>query len=230
MKGIKHIFFDLDRTLWDFETNARSALTDIFHKYNLGKSFSGPEEFFEIYNHHNERLWEGYRKGQHSKEILRSKRFELTLAEKKIRNRDLAINAGEDYLRICPQKTILFEGATEVLEYLRPNYNLHILTNGFKSTQESKLKNCGLDPYFMTLFTSETIGFHKPNAGIFRFAVNSLNARKTECVMIGDDPAVDIAGASGYGLQTILFDPVERYADTRADFTIKTLLDLKEIL
>ncbi len=230
MKGIRHIFFDLDRTLWDFESNARSALTDIFHKYDLGKGFRDPNEFFEIYNLHNERLWAGYRKGQLSKEILRSKRFELTLAEKKIRDPDLAMKAGEDYLLICPQKNILFEGTKEVLEYLQPKYQLHILTNGFKITQESKLKNCGLESYFQQLFTSETIGYHKPSQEIFRYAVNSLNARKSECVMIGDDPEVDIAGAADYGLQTILFDPEEKYFESPADFRVKTLLELKAIL
>ena len=33
MKKYKSIFFDLDHTLWDFETNSREALTELHHSF-----------------------------------------------------------------------------------------------------------------------------------------------------------------------------------------------------
>src|SRR6056297_2506751 len=108
MKKYRHIYFDLDRTLWDFNSNSKAALSEIFYKFELNSHFTNDDEFIKVYHKHNERLWDQYRRGNLTKEILRSKRFDLTLKEKKIKNNFLAEKIGEEYLRISPLKTILF--------------------------------------------------------------------------------------------------------------------------
>ena len=75
MKKYRHIFFDLDRTLWDFDSNSAAALTEIFVRNRLERFFSSPEPFIEGYNRHNEILWEWYRRGDIKKEILLSFAF-----------------------------------------------------------------------------------------------------------------------------------------------------------
>ncbi|MCF8366306.1 MAG: noncanonical pyrimidine nucleotidase, YjjG family, partial [Bacteroidales bacterium] len=63
-KKYKHIFFDLDMTLWDFETNAREAYQDIYQKFELRKrGIENIDDFINTYFRHNDRLWDLYRKG-----------------------------------------------------------------------------------------------------------------------------------------------------------------------
>jgi len=230
LKTYKHIFFDLDRTLWDFDSNSRSALMDVFELHQLGRYFDSPEPFISGYHKHNEVLWNRYRKGTIKKELLRSLRFDLTLQDAKVEDNELAKAIGEDYLQLSTEKTILFPYTHEILEYLDKKYPLYILTNGFRETQFSKMKNCDLSKYFHTVFTSETIGFNKPHPKIFQWAVSSVNGRKEECIMIGDDIEVDILGAQSYGIDQVFFNPEKLITEARPTHTIESLAELKGIL
>ena len=230
MKVYKHIFFDLDRTLWDFDANSRAALTDVFRKYNLDQYFESPEPFVKSYHKHNEILWYQYREGNIKKEILRSLRFELTLRDAGVENHDLAKEIGEDYLVLSTEKTILFPYTHEILSYLQKKYPPYILTSGFRETQFSKMKNCDLTKYFHTVFTSETIGYNKPNPKIFQWAITSVNVRKDECLMIGDDVEVDILGAKSFGIDQVFFNPDKILTDSKPTYEIESLLELKNFL
>ena len=230
MKTYKHIFFDLDRTLWDFDSNSRAALIDVFHKHNLDRYFESPEPFVTGYHRHNDVLWSQYRDGHIKKEILRYLRFELTLKDANIENPELARVIGDEYLQLSTEKTILFPHTHEVLSYLNKKYPLYILTNGFRETQFSKMNNCDIMKYFDHVFTSETIGINKPHPKIFQWAMSSVNGKKEECIMIGDDFEVDILGAKSAGMDQVFFNPDEIKEKIRPSFEIKSLLELKSIL
>jgi putative hydrolase of the HAD superfamily len=137
---------------------------------------------------------------------------------------------GEDYLLLSTLKNKLFPNAHEILAWLKGKYHLYILTNGFRETQLAKLKNCKLEGYFEKVFTSETIGYNKPNQKIFHWAVSSVNADKEECIMIGDDEKVDIAGAKQYGIDTIFFNPKGFDRTIIPTYEIKDLNELRNIL
>ena len=138
---IKHIFFDLDRTLWDFETNSHECLLELCNTYNLKeKGIKNYEEFIENYKIHNEKLWELYRVDKISQKDLRRERFQRALADYNIKDSLLAEKIGEDYVSQCPKKDKLFPYTVEVLDYLFDKYQLHIITNGFHNTQHVKLK------------------------------------------------------------------------------------------
>jgi len=146
----QHLFFDLDRTLWDFDANSSMALKRIYKTYKLEEYYQSPEEFLKIYNHHNDLLWDTYRKGQIAKADLRIKRFARTLEEKGITDTELAYKVGEEYMDITPRLNMLAPNTFKILDYLQErNYKLYILTNGFISTQEKKMKNSGLSTYFL---------------------------------------------------------------------------------
>jgi putative hydrolase of the HAD superfamily len=206
-KKYKHLFFDIDRTLWDFEANSIEAFRDIIVKYKLDERGVKLEEFNASYHKHNERLWVAYRKGQLKKHVLRSKRFELVLEEFGIDDDVMAHCIGEDYITIAPTKSLLFPFVVETLEYLQQqDYQMHIITNGFDEVQFRKLKNSGLDHFFTRVVTSDTLGVQKPHPKIFEYAVNSANARKKESIMIGDDLELDIRGARNYGIDQVFFN------------------------
>ncbi len=205
---IKHIFFDLDRTLWDFEANSHQTLLELCTSHNLSdKGVEDYEAFIKNYKAHNEQLWDLYRVDKISQKDLRRERFERALVDYKIEDAELAAKIGEDYVAICPKKNKLFPYSIEVLEYLSQKYKLHIITNGFHEVQHIKLKHAGLIPYFDNIITSEQVGAKKPNPKIFNYALKKANTSAEESIMIGDDLEVDVLGAEEMGIQSIFFNP-----------------------
>lgn len=227
----KHIFFDLDRTLWDFEASAMQAFEVIFDKYELNKrGVESPFDFHEKYTDHNEKLWDLYRVGKITKEDLRGKRFYLTLQEYNIQDKDLAENIGLDYTVISPSLVNLFPNAIEILTYLKPLYELHIITNGFSEVQDIKLQSSGMDKFFKQVITSEEAGVKKPDSKIFEFALAKSGANLTESIMIGDDYPVDIVGAQEMGMDQVYFNPQRINNSNGCTFEIADLIELKDIL
>ncbi len=230
MKKYKNIYFDLDRTLWDFDSNAKETFQDIYEKHELHKIFNSFDNFYNTYVKHNERLWKIYRDGKIRKSVLAFKRFALTLEEFGVKDEDLAKIIGQDYIEISPTKKRLFPGTYETLEYLKIKYNLYIITNGFNEVQFTKLKNSKLDTFFKKIFTSENAGAQKPNAKIFEHALKSVNARKKESVMIGDDLDTDIIGAKKFGLDQVYFNPQGKKHSEDITHEITSLKELLNIL
>lgn len=201
MNNIKHIFFDLDHTLWDFETNSDIAFEAIFKKYQVNANI---DKFLNYYRGINENYWKLYREERITKEELRVGR--LRDAFKKIKyeaDMDLIDNLSVDYIEYLPKNNQLFEGTFEILEHLKPNYNLHIITNGFNEVQFKKIENSGMTHFFDKIITSEEAGVKKPNPIIFEFALKKTNAISTESIMIGDNWEADIMGAKNVGFDVI---------------------------
>jgi putative hydrolase of the HAD superfamily len=230
--SIQHVFFDLDRTLWDFEKSAEQAFDHIFDKYNLGiMGVPSGKAYHDAYTIHNERLWELYRKGEIAKEVLRGKRFNLTNNQFGIVDEDLAEKIGFEYVRVSPLIVKLFPYAIGILEYLsQKDYNLHIITNGFEEVQAVKLRESQMKKYFDKVITSEEAGIKKPEKGIFDYAFKKTGASPEESIMIGDDFEVDIIGAKNVGMAQIFFDPKKLMSKPDCDFHIECLKEIEGIL
>ncbi len=227
MKYIKHIFFDLDHTLWDFEENARHTLTDIFHDFNLANILNTDlNNFISTFININYQLWKKYDNHAISKNELRKSRCIILLNHFQVKNDDLATKIEATYLSICPSKSILFPHTLETLAYLQPKYNLHILTNGFKSTQTIKLETSKLTPFFQEIITSECANTLKPHPEMFEYALNKANAKIQESLMIGDNLINDIHAAQNFGMQTIHFDPNNDFSEN----SINCISQLKKLL
>lgn len=230
-KSYKHIFFDLDRTLWDFDATAQEAFEDIYTRFNLkDKGIKNVNIFKEYYNHHNEILWTQYRKGRLTKEVLRGLRFHLTLKEFDIIDDDLAQQIGAHYVKISPLIVNLFPNTYEILDYLQTKYQLHIITNGFSEVQFTKLKASDLEKYFDKVITSEKADVKKPDAKIFLYALSKADANIEESIMIGDDLEVDILGARNMGMDQVFFDPFSKSKQNGATYYINDLIELKKYL
>jgi len=230
-KPYKHLFFDLDRTLWDFDTSSIEAFHKIYNKFDLkSKGVDSVELFIKKYTYHNDILWNQYREGKLAKEILRGLRFAHTLEEFGINNKELAQQIGDYYVEVSPLLVHLFPNAHKVLAYLYPHYHLHIITNGFSEVQFTKLKSAKLDKYFNEIITSEEAGVKKPDPLIFSFAFNRTKARAGDSLMIGDDIGVDIVGARQIGMDQVLFDPDKKSSTDGATFYINDLIELKKFL
>ena len=230
MRPYKHIFFDLDRTIWDFDRNSGETIKELFFKYQLDRSINDPEDFIKVYHKVNGQLWSLYRKGEMTKDILRTKRFRMSLSHFGITDDDLAEKFGDDYLDMSPTKTLLIPHSREILDYLQTRYCLHIITNGFLTTQKIKLKNCRIDQYFQSLTTSEVVGYNKPRPEIFSQALSAVNARKNQSIMIGDDLEVDILGARKFGIDQVFLNRDGVVHNDPVTYEIDSLLALNDVL
>lgn len=230
MKEYKHLFFDLDRTIWDFETSSRKAIKNLFNKYKIsGKAGVKFENFLKKYREINSMLWDLYRKGEIKKEFLNIERFRLTLKEFGIDDALLAGDFANDYVSIPPGKPYLFDGAIEMLDDLKPHFAMHIVTNGFDEVQRKKLRFSKLDHYFKTVVTSEEAGYKKPSPGIFRYALEKAHARPEESIMIGDDYKVDIIGAKEVGIDQVYCNYTGQPHKNGITYEVDSLPKLKHI-
>lgn len=227
----KHLFFDLDHTLWDFEANSRLTLDELYHSMLLKeKGVDNFDLFHKNYLVHNENLWDKYRKGKIKVDELRWKRFWLTLLDFKIGSESLAKELAIHFLDKLPTRTTLFPDAIDVLDYLLgKNYTMHLITNGFEKTQHSKLKYSGIDKYFVEVITSEGSNSLKPHKEIFDFALEKAKADPFHSIMLGDDPEVDIRGAMNAGIDQVYVNHTSKKIDFTPTYEISSLLELKKI-
>ena len=227
----KHIFFDLDRTLWDFDAAAEVAFERIYEKYDLKRlGIPSAHEFHEVYHPLNERLWELYRENKITKDHLNRTRFVLPLEHYGIHDVELADHLSEDYVYWSPRIVRLVPGTMELLEYLKPKYHLHLITNGLQEVQDTKLTLSGMKPYFETLTVSEEVGVKKPNPEIFHYALRKANATAEESLMIGDEMAVDIDGARAVGMDTLFFNPTGAEVAGERTFEVRRLVEIAHCL
>jgi len=227
----KHLFFDLDHTLWDFETNSYESLQEVFSNNNLGETITSDfDAFHERYSYHNKRLWDRYHHGFIKQQELRWKRMWHTLLDFKNGSDVLAKKMSVEYLDILPHKTTLFPYTIEIIEYLiNKQYVLHLITNGFEEVQWGKLRNSRIDHYFQEVITSERAMALKPHKEIFEFALKQTGAVKAESIMIGDNLDADIKGAMEAGLDTVFVNHIGESFSVKPTYVIHHLRELEKI-
>jgi len=227
----KHLFFDLDHTIWDFDKNAEETLNELYHTYKLRDlGLHSPDRFIEVYTQNNHQLWAEYHVGKITKQKLRETRFSKTFVDLGLSPQHIPQQFEDDYVSICPTKTNLFPKAHETLGYLKEKYSLHLISNGFKESTELKVSNNGLNEYFENVVISEVVGFNKPDKAIFNHALNLANAGISESIMIGDSLEADIRGAQDYGMKAIYFNPEKKEKPEDVEQEIACLSELMILL
>lgn len=227
-KNIKHIFFDLDHTLWDFEKNSEEALSEIIYACQKDCGFDFTlQEFLDVYKPLNELMWKLYRENKITKEDLRIRRFGDALIQFGITDLKIAEHIADEYVKISPRKTNLFPHTIDALNYLSKKYKLHIITNGFAEIQSTKLKTSKIDIFFNEVITSEAIGVKKPHPHIFSYALETANTTYSESLMIGDNYDADILGAINSNIPAIYFN-----MDIKDEIheNVKQITSLKELI
>ena len=204
MKHITDIFFDLDHTLWDFDKNSEITYKIIFEELKIEVSLV---QFLVAYTSINKNLWKLFREEKIDKETLRYKRLKDTFAEIRVNVSDeILFKIADQYIYHLSKQTHLLDGTIQLLEYLKPKYTLHIITNGFAEVQEGKLNNTNLASYFDVVVNSEMAGVKKPNPIIFETALSLANVSKTTSLMIGDSLEADVLGALSFGIDAICYN------------------------
>ncbi|GGE04362.1 YjjG family noncanonical pyrimidine nucleotidase [Psychroflexus salis] len=224
MPQIKHVFFDLDHTLWDFEKNSALSFESIFTEHTVPFSV---EEFLHNYIPINLKYWKRYRLNEITKEELRYQRLKEAFDSVQFKATDHLINTiAELYILRLSEQKHLFDGSLEILNYLKAKYHLHIITNGFEEVQYKKMYNSGISNYFLTTTTSEDVMLKKPHPKVFQHALQKAKATTQESIMIGDNLEADIFGALDVGMDAIYFGNDTTFKGKR----VEQLLELKKYL
>lgn len=228
----RHLFFDLDHTLWDFETNAKQTMADLYESNDLyAKGVPDFTHFFERYSYHNERLWDRYTKGFIKQDELRWKRMWLALLDFKLADEPLARNLSLQFLEKLPTKNTLFPYTIDILEYLKQKgYRMHLVTNGFEKVQHHKIQLSGLHPYFDHVITSEASNSLKPHREIFDYAFAKAGTVATESIMIGDNQDADIKGGMNAGMDTVFVNHLNVAPHVTPTYVVYHLKELENIL
>ncbi len=228
----KHIFFDLDHTLWDFNKNSVKAMEIVYTSIHC-EAFEKVKftDFYTIYKTFNDEMWAKYAKGLVTQDDIKFQRFQKTFLHYGVNDQLLMAEFSKMYIDILPEQTFLFPHCKEILTYLtNRSYKLHILSNGFEDVQLKKLTNTKIFSFFNTIITSERVGHPKPHRGIFEFALKQSGALKKESIMVGDSLDIDIKGALDFEMDCIHVNHLNKNLDPFANYTVFDLNELKDIL
>ena len=216
INNLKHIFFDLDHTLWDFDKNSTLTFDKIFKLHNDNVDI---KSFLNVY-------WRLYRNEEIEKENLRYGRLKDSFDELSFKIDDeLIYLLSEEYIVHLTTFNHLFEGTIEILEYLQSKYELHIITNGFDEAQYKKMRSSQITHYFKTVTNAELAGVKKPNPIIFDYALKAAKAKPNESIMIGDSLEADVLGALNVGYDAIFFN----YRNDEVEPHIKQVKELSQL-
>jgi YjjG family noncanonical pyrimidine nucleotidase len=231
MKQYKCIFFDLDHTLWDYESNSRETLLDLFNHYQLTNyGVRDFESFHQQFKKVNADLWHLYDHGKITSEVIRTERFKQILEAFNAYQAELCQTLSYEYLHDCPKRGTLLPHAIEVLEYLSDKYRLTVVTNGFDEIQHMKLTSGKLHEYFDHIITSQKAGHKKPAREIFDFALVQNGVQSQDAIMVGDNLITDIAGAKNASVDTVFFNPDCIEHETEVSHEIQNLRELSVLL
>jgi len=227
----RHLFFDLDHTLWDFDRNSAESLTELYDTFRLAEvGISSAEEFSRHFIAVNKKLWADYDRNLIEHGYIRQHRFPLVYQSLGIDASAVKYDLNAEYLRLLPRKPHLLDSAREVLEYLKGRYTMHIITNGFAEIQAVKMDSAEIAHYFTLVVTSETANAKKPDPLVFEYALSAAGAHVSESLMIGDNYEADIMGAKGVGLDTVFYNQQGLIVDDQPTYDIKHWKELLAIL
>ena len=218
------IVFDADGTLFDYEQSELNALAKTFDEHSLRFDTTVHRTFAEI----NGDLWKDFEQGKVSSGQLQVRRFEKLAAALDIRM-DAAVFSSHYLLNLGSERNLL-PGASEIVEDLSRDFSLLLATNGFAEVQRSRFSASSIRPFFDGVVISEEIGFAKPDPNYFVEMFSQLgNPDKAEVLMVGDSLSSDIAGGSGFGIDTCWFNQTGRPNDSSVEPTYE-IGELEEIV
>lgn len=232
MKNVRHIFFDLDNTLWDHRRNAYLTIKELFSQQNISENYHIDfEAFHDAYHEINEKLWEQIRDGEIDKDYLRKHRFYDTFLRFQVDDQDLADYFEHHFLDEILKYNELVPGAADLLDYLKTKeYQMHIISNGFQEVTDRKCVLSGIADYFETITSADSVGVRKPASQIFQHSLDLAKAEKAESILIGDDWIADVKGAQRFGIDVIFFDVFDENPEEKDLKTVKQLSEVKQYL
>ncbi|MBR5521396.1 MAG: YjjG family noncanonical pyrimidine nucleotidase [Oscillospiraceae bacterium] len=222
------VLLDFDETLVSFKESEAISITKVYNKYGIPAT----EENVQLYHEENERLWREFEKGNIKKKDIQKNRFGKVVEAFGMKNA-VAEQMNRDYVNYLKNSAILFDGAIEFLEDIEDHVTIAIVTNGIDAVQQNRLKLSRVIDFADGVFTSEKVGFNKPDKRIFFGALKTLGIENySKVLVVGDNLMSDIKGGINAGLDTcwVNFDNVENTTDITPKYTAYDFTQLKNII
>ena len=215
MGKYKHILFDLDRTLFDFDAAEKYSFFEAFRSEGI----NGNDEIFTAYKQINRELWNMYSNGEVSLDFVHENRFaqlfSLTHIQPNCETWDRSLQKQinytslnrkfSEYLSNCNH---LIPGSFALCKELSACYTLSIVTNGVTAIQKKRISKSSINDFFSFVFISEEIGIQKPDIRFFNHVLSILEiGNPSQVLIIGDSLISDIKGGNDANIHTCWFNP-----------------------
>lgn len=220
------IFFDADRTLFDFDSGEETALRTLLG--GIGVSLDAG--MLENYRRINKFLWNEFEHGRIAKKDIAPRRFREFLAAAGVSFDPF--KAAEKYIDLLSEQRALLPGAKEICEYLSGKYVMYIVTNGMAELQQRRFSKSGIIQFFRDVFISESLGAAKPDRVFYDEALKRAGVGREEVLAVGDSPSADILGANRAGIDACYFSPdrIPLPEGMHAKYSISMLSELADFL
>jgi HAD superfamily hydrolase (TIGR01509 family) len=126
---------------------------------------------------------------------------------------DVLRDALVDATRVSAHWRDIRPGTRELLQRLGRRYPLAVISNADGKIADV-LERCGIADCFLAITDSGLVGHEKPHPAIFKAALRAMDAAPEESLYVGDVYSVDYLGATGAGMQAILFDVSGAYRES----------------
>ena len=224
---IKTILFDLDDTLLDFHRSETAAIGNTLRHFGIEPTAAVIARYSAINLAH----WERLERGEITRDEVLTRRFSLLFAK-------LGVNCSPGKAQVCYEELLsrqhfLLPGAVALLDELKQDYTLAVVSNGTAVVQDRRLRESGLLPYFKYIFISQRLGYDKPSAAFFDACFAAMpGVNREECLIVGDSLTSDMLGGRNAGIRTCWYNPRGklRRADIPVDCELRRLEELPELL
>jgi putative hydrolase of the HAD superfamily len=205
MGDLKAVFFDVSGTLWDCNACALHVLEIILPKFRPPLPDEPTAEIVRRFN----AVFLDIPRRQHLRDrrpFSRVKRFEGLLESYGVRRRDKAHEMSRTFdsvRRMCIRQFLRPETHHVLRELKRRGLQRGVVMNGSPAAQRHLLQSLGLEPCLDHVVLGEVEGHSKPDARLFRRALEMAGVQPEEALYVGDSPLTDLLGASRAGIPTV---------------------------
>ena len=224
---IKHVFLDLDDTVFDFVAAERIAICETLTEMGVTPT----EAIIGRYSEINSAFWRMLERGEITRAELLWRRFEQLYSEL-----GLTVSATKTqsiYIERLALACPFIEGALEMLDTLSREYPLYAVSNGTAKVQDGRISRSGIGRYFKEIFISERLGANKPDRLFFDRCFSAIeDFSADEAIIVGDSLSSDILGGRNAGMITCLFNPRKTKNQTEIipDHEIASLSELPALI
>lgn len=258
---IKTVIFDLDDTLlWDkksvqeaftrtckeaeekfsldaseLEAAVRSAARSLYEQYETYgfTQMIGINPFEGLWGDFTDKIDKSFRKMKEIVPTYRTEAWTNGLKALGIDDAEFGAYLGERFPFHRRQVPFVYEDTFSLLDELKKDYQLLLLTNGSPTLQNEKLEMTPeLVPYFDYIIVSGAFGRGKPDPAIFNHCLMLTGVTKDEALMVGDNLRTDILGSNRIGMRNVWInrEDVENDTDIKSAYTIRKLSELPQVI
>ena len=203
LNGVKGVLLDIDNTIYHYDSCHEYAfnmiINELFKILNLSKDII-QKEFLNSRKKINTDLFDYA--SSHSRflyiQITLEKFLKKTLFKETLRLEEVYWSAFLSKMQIEESAKKFINNCYEL------NLPICCVTDLTSQIQFRKIIQLNLEDKINFIVTSEEAGIEKPNKKIFDLALEKINLKCDEAIMIGDNNLKDVKGAKDLGIRSYL--------------------------